>query len=85
MSLKIRATPVSALRGQTGLYDATFFPNTYRQYCYLLAPNQGYLLTRLVEEHFSAVTLTVTQLRLLSPSWEHARSESTRLVKSLVH
>jgi error-prone DNA polymerase len=51
---------------QTGLYDATFFPSTYQYYCHLLAPNQGYLVTGVVEEHFAAVTLTVSRLRLLS-------------------
>lgn len=56
---------------QTGLYDATFFPTTYRQYCHLLASNQGYLITGLVEEHFSTVTVTVSRLRpLSSPEWD---------------
>jgi error-prone DNA polymerase len=56
---------------QTGLYDATFFPSTYRQYCHLLASNQAYLITGLVEKHFAAVTLTVTQLRLCSSPESH--------------
>jgi DNA polymerase III alpha subunit len=51
---------------QRSLYDATFFPSTYRQYCHLLVPNQAYLLTGLVEEHFATVTLTVTGLEPLS-------------------
>ena len=54
------------LEDQTSLYDATLFPNTYRRYCHLLATNQAYIVTGLVEEHFSTVTLTVKELRLLA-------------------
>jgi error-prone DNA polymerase len=54
------------LEDQTGLYDATVFPNTYRQYCHLLATNQAYIVTGLVEAQFSTVTLTVKELRLLT-------------------
>ena len=51
---------------QTGLYDATLFPDVYRQYCHLLAPNHAYVVTGLVEEQFSTDTLTVKELRLLT-------------------
>lgn len=54
------------LEDQTALYDATLFPNTYRRYCHLLATNQAYILTGLVEEQFSTVTLTVRTLRLMA-------------------
>ncbi|HJT20100.1 MAG TPA: DNA polymerase III subunit alpha [Nitrospira sp.] len=54
------------LEDQTGLYDAAVFPNTYRRCCHLLATNQAYVVTGLVEEQFSVVTLTVKDLRLLS-------------------
>jgi error-prone DNA polymerase len=54
------------LEDQTGMYDATVFPQTYRQYCHLLAPNQAYIMTGLMEEQFSTVTVTVRTLRLLS-------------------
>jgi len=54
------------LEDQTSLYDATLFPNTYRRYCHLLATNQAYVVTGLVEEQFSTVTLTVKELRLLA-------------------
>ena len=47
---------------QTGLYDATLFPNTYRRYCHLLATNQAYVVTGRVEEQFSTVALTVQAL-----------------------
>jgi error-prone DNA polymerase len=51
---------------QTELYDATLFPNTYRRYCHLLATNQAYAVTGLVEEQFSTITLTVNKLRPLA-------------------
>lgn len=54
------------LEDQTGIYDATVFPTTYRHYCHLLTTNQAYVVTGLVEDHFSTVTLTVRTLRLLS-------------------
>jgi error-prone DNA polymerase len=54
------------LEDQTSLYDATLFPQTYRRYCHLLATNQAYVVTGLVEEQFSTVTLTVKELRLLA-------------------
>ena len=53
------------LEDQTSLYDATLFPQTYRRYCHLLATNQAYVVTGLVEEQFSTVTLTVRS----SGSW----------------
>ncbi len=54
------------LEDQTGMYDATVFPNTYRKYCHLLATNQAYVVTGLVEEHFATVTVTVKTLQLLT-------------------
>jgi error-prone DNA polymerase len=51
---------------QTSLYDATFFPGTYRRYCHLLGTNQAYVVTGVVEEHFGTVTLTVNYLQPLS-------------------
>ncbi len=63
------------LEDQTGMYDATVFPNIYREYCHLLAPNQAYEMTGLVEEHFSTVTVTVRTLRLLNPHDKEASSE----------
>ncbi|MFO0701116.1 MAG: DNA polymerase III subunit alpha [Nitrospira sp.] len=55
-----------SLEDQTGMYDATVFPTTYRTYCHLLATNQAYVVTGLVEEHFSTVTVAVKTLRLLN-------------------
>jgi error-prone DNA polymerase len=54
------------LEDQTGMYDATVFPQTYRQYCHLLATNQAYMINGLVEEHFSTVIVEVKTIRLLS-------------------
>ena len=54
------------LEDQTEMYDATLFPATYRHYCHLLATNQAYVVTGLVEEHFSTVTVTVKTLQLLT-------------------
>ncbi len=54
------------LEDQTGMYDATVFPATYRQYCHLLATNQAYVVLGLVEEQFSTVNVTVKELRLLT-------------------
>lgn len=51
---------------QTMLYDGTLFPDSYRRYCHLLVANQAYVVTGLVEEQFSTVTLTVKELRLLA-------------------
>ncbi len=61
---------------RTGLYDATLFPDVYRQYCHLLATNQAYTVTGLVEEQFSAITLRVTALRRLVASDMERASES---------
>lgn len=63
------------LEDQTGIYDATVFPNSYREYCHLLATNQAYVVTGLVEEHFSTVTVTVKTLQRLTTGRIPAPSE----------
>jgi len=63
------------LEDQTGMYDATVFPNIYREYCHLLATNQAYVVTGLVEEQFSTVTVTVKTLQLLTTGGIPAPSE----------
>ena len=63
------------LEDQTGMYDATVFPSTYRHYCHLLATNQAYVVRGLVEEHFSTVTVTVRTLQLLTTGGIPAPSE----------
>src|SRR6185437_9488374 len=63
------------LEDQTGMYDATVFPDTYRHSCHLLARNQAYVVTGLVEEQFCTVTVTVRTLRLLNTHDSEAASE----------
>ena len=63
------------LEDQTGMYDATVFPTTYRHYCHLLATNQAYVVTGLVEEHFATVTVTMKTLQLLTTGGIPASSE----------
>jgi len=63
------------LEDQTGMYDATLFPTAYRQYCHLLATNQAYVMTGMVEEHFSTVTVTVKTLQVLITGGIPAPSE----------
>ena len=63
------------LEDQTGMYDATVFPNTYRTYCHVLATNQAYVVTGLVEEHFATVTVTVKTLQLLTTGGISTSSE----------
>ena len=53
------------LEDQTGIYDATVLPHTYRRDCHLLETNQAYIVTGLVEEQYATVTLTVKELQLL--------------------
>jgi DNA polymerase-3 subunit alpha/error-prone DNA polymerase len=44
---------------ETGLVEATFFPEAYRRFCHLLDRGRPYLLSGKVEEDWGAVTLTV--------------------------
>jgi error-prone DNA polymerase len=43
----------------TGIYETTFFPDTYRKFFQLLAGGRSYLLRGRVEEEFGTVTLNV--------------------------
>lgn len=70
------------LEDQTGMYDATVFPNTYRHYCHLLATNQAYVMNGMVEERFSTVTITVRTLRLLSTHDIEASSEPIEEIRA---
>jgi error-prone DNA polymerase len=49
----------------TALFETTFFPQAYARFCHMLNRSRPYVLTGLVEEDFSAVTLTVENVRLL--------------------
>lgn len=44
---------------ETGLVDATFFPNPYRKFCAMLDQSRPFILSGKVEEDFGALTLTV--------------------------
>jgi error-prone DNA polymerase len=50
----------------TALYETTFFPQAYRRFSRLLGYHQPYLLRGRVEEDFSAVSLTVEEVALLT-------------------
>jgi DNA polymerase III alpha subunit len=45
----------------TGLVEATFFPDAYRRFAMSLDWDRPYLLTGYVEENFGAATLTVEE------------------------
>ena len=64
------------LEDQTTLYDAAVFPEVYRRVCHLLAKNHAYVVTGLVEQQFSTVTLTVTALRLLTSRYDASSIEA---------
>ena len=50
----------------TGLYEATFFPKTYRQFGHLLTNQGPYILEGTVEEEFQTYSLIVKNVRALS-------------------
>jgi error-prone DNA polymerase len=71
MTQTIKGDPMGfvTFEDTTGLYEATFFPRTYRRFFHLLAGNRPYLLRGRVEEDFGAVTLNVQSIeRLDMPS-----------------
>jgi DNA polymerase III alpha subunit len=70
------------LEDQTAIYDATAFPATYRNYCHLLATNQAYLITGLVEDQLSTLTVTVRHLRLLSSHDTESSEEPERVISA---
>jgi error-prone DNA polymerase len=50
----------------TAIYDVTIFPDAYRRYYHLLGVSQGYVIEGLVEESFGVLTVTLSDLQLLS-------------------
>ncbi len=54
------------LEDTTGLFDATLFPQTFQQYGHLLTNERPLILKGIVEEEFTATTLTVHQLTVLT-------------------
>ncbi len=53
------------LEDTTGLYDATMFPKVFQQYGPLLSNECPLILKGKVEEEFGAITLTITQMRMI--------------------
>ena len=49
----------------TGIYETTFFPDTYRKFFQLLAGGRPYLLRGRVEEEFGTVMLNVRHVERL--------------------
>ncbi|MGB5619779.1 MAG: OB-fold nucleic acid binding domain-containing protein, partial [Desulfobacterales bacterium] len=52
---------------ETGLVETTFFPETYRKFCYMLDRHRPYILTGKVEEDFGVTTLTVDTVAAIRP------------------
>jgi error-prone DNA polymerase len=63
----IRGEPMEfiTLEDTTGLYDATLFPDTFQRYGPLLTNERPLLLEGLVEEDFTATTLTVHHIQMV--------------------
>jgi len=51
----------------TGIYDATFFPDSYVRFCRKLTRQRPYILKGKVEEEFGVATLTVEWIDYLGP------------------
>ncbi len=63
------------LEDTTGLYDATMFPKVFQQYGPLLSNECPLLLKGKIEEEFGAITLTITQMRIIE---QEKRQDSLR-------
>jgi DNA-directed DNA polymerase III PolC len=55
-----------SLEDETGIFEAIFFPDTYRRYAPVLLTAGPYLVEGKVEDDFGHCTLTVERLRLLA-------------------
>ena len=51
---------------ETGLVEATFFPEPYRRFCSMLDRTRPFILTGKVEEDFGAITLTVSHVEAVA-------------------
>ncbi|MBN1587531.1 MAG: DNA polymerase III subunit alpha [Candidatus Omnitrophica bacterium] len=49
----------------TGIYDATFFPQTYRRFCRMLTKTRPFVLRGKLEPNYGVVTLTVKNAEFL--------------------
>ena len=70
------------LEDRTALYDAAVFPDLYRRVCHLLATNHAYIVTGLVEQQFSTVTLTVKDIRLLTSRYDEPSIETGEAISA---
>ena len=62
----------------TGIYETTFFPRAYDRFCRILASTRPFLLSGKVEEDYSALTLTVEEVRPLESRRRAAPARSAR-------
>ncbi|PJA51492.1 MAG: hypothetical protein CO167_13755 [Candidatus Marinimicrobia bacterium CG_4_9_14_3_um_filter_48_9] len=49
----------------TAMYETTFFPEVYRRFCHMLSKVRPYLIQGLVEEDYSAITVTISAIEFL--------------------
>ena len=63
----------------TAIYEATFFPETYRRFCRMIDSERPYLLEGKVEEDFGAISLTVDRVRFLEAGGAKAGPPGKRL------
>ena len=61
---------------ETGLVEATFFPEAYRRFVRMKDWNRPYILAGLAEDNFGAVTLTVESARPLEPAGAENASQA---------
>jgi DNA polymerase III alpha subunit len=54
-----------SLEDETGVFEATFFPDTYRRYAHLMLTAGPYIVEGRVDDDFGHCTLTVDRMRLL--------------------
>ncbi len=65
-SIKGEPMKFMTFEDMTGTYEAVFFPDIYDRICHLLNLKRPYVLVGKVEESFSAISLTVKQMRVLT-------------------
>lgn len=49
----------------TAIYETTFFPEVYRRFCHMLSRVRPYLIQGIVEENFTAITVTISAIEFL--------------------
>jgi len=51
-----------SLEDETDTFEATFFPNAYRKFCRMVSFSRPLVLAGIVEEQFSAISVSVEQV-----------------------